>query len=45
MNFLSISEIAELHNISRQTLIYSDKIEPFKSDHVDEHGYRYYSTY
>lgn len=45
MNLLSISEMAELHNISRQTLIYYDKIELFKPDHVDEHGYRYYSPY
>lgn len=43
--FLSISEMAELHNISRQTLIYYDKIELFKPDHVDEHGYRYYTPY
>lgn len=44
-NFLSISEMAQLHNISRQTLIYYDKIELFKPHHVDENGYRYYSPY
>lgn len=42
---LSISQMAELHNISRQALIYYDKIELFKPIYVDENGYRYYSPY
>jgi DNA-binding transcriptional MerR regulator len=44
-NYLSISEMAEIHNISRQTLIYYDKTGLFKPEHIDEHGYRYYSPY
>ncbi len=42
---LSISEMAQIHDISRQTLIYYDKIGLFEPDYVDEEtGYRYYST-
>jgi Predicted transcriptional regulators len=42
---LSISEMAQIHDISRQTLIYYDKIGLFQPDFVDkETGYRYYST-
>lgn len=43
--YLSISQIAELHNISRQTLIYYDKIDLFKPTHIDDNGYRCYSVY
>lgn len=43
-NYLSISEMASIHSISRQTLIYYDKIGLFKPVHIDEHGYRYYSA-
>lgn len=43
--YLSISQMAELHNISRQTLIYYDKIELFKPTHIDDNGYRLYSAY
>ncbi|MBU2702438.1 DNA-binding transcriptional MerR regulator [Sporomusaceae bacterium BoRhaA] len=42
--YLSISEMAEIHSVSRQTLIYYDKIGLFKPERVDEHGYRYYSS-
>lgn len=42
-DFLSITDMADLHNVSRQTLIYYDKIGLFKPDHIDENGYRYYS--
>lgn len=42
---LSVSEMAEIHNISRQTLIYYDKIGLFKPEKVDENGYRYYSPF
>ncbi|MGB4440567.1 MAG: MerR family transcriptional regulator [Sedimentibacter sp.] len=41
--YLSVSEMARIHNISRQTLIYYDKINLFKPERVDENGYRYYS--
>ena len=40
---LSISEMAGIHKISRQTLIYYDKIGLFKPDIVEDNGYRYYS--
>lgn len=43
--YLSIGEMAEIHTISRQTLIYYDKIGLFKPREVDEHGYRYYSPF
>ncbi len=43
--YLSISQMAQIHNISRQTLIYYDKIELFTPTHVDNNGYRYYSPY
>lgn len=42
---LSISEMAQIHDISRQTLIYYDKIGLFEPAIIDEeNGYRYYST-
>ena len=41
---LSISEMAQIHNITRQTLIYYDKIGLFKPDIIESNGYRYYST-
>lgn len=41
----SISEMAEMHNISRQTLIYYDKVAIFKPLYIDEaNNYRYYSA-
>lgn len=42
---LSITDMANLHNISRQTLIYYDKIGLFKPDHIDDNGYRYYNPF
>ena len=43
-NFYTVSEIAEFFKISRQTLIYYDKIDVFKPAFTDEeNGYRYYS--
>jgi DNA-binding transcriptional MerR regulator len=42
-NGISISEMARLHGLTRQTLIYYDKIGLFKPKYVDENGYRYYS--
>ena len=42
---LTISEMASLCRISRQTLIYYDKNDVFKPIHTDEKGYRYYSVH
>lgn len=39
----AISEMASLFDVSRQTLIYYDKIGLFKPAVVNEKGYRYYS--
>nr|WP_263314143.1 MerR family transcriptional regulator [Mammaliicoccus sp. Marseille-Q6498] len=44
INHIPISEFASLTNISRQTLIYYDKIDLFKPDYKNEIGYRYYSV-
>ena len=42
--FYTISELANFFQVSRQTLIYYDKINIFKPDYKDEeNGYRYYS--
>ena len=43
--YLQISIMAQIHHISRQTLIYYDRIGLFKPHHIDENGYRYYSVY
>ncbi|WP_239745661.1 MerR family transcriptional regulator [Mammaliicoccus sp. F-M27] len=43
INQIPISEFASLTNVSRQTLIYYDKIHLFKPDYKNEIGYRYYS--
>lgn len=41
---ISISDMARIHGVTRQTLIYYDKIGLFKPKKVDEdNGYRYYS--
>ncbi|SHI80603.1 MerR family transcriptional regulator [Parasporobacterium paucivorans] len=39
----TISEMARINGISRQTLIYYDKNRIFQPDLVGENGYRYYS--
>ncbi|EGO62820.1 MerR family transcriptional regulator [Acetonema longum] len=44
-SLISISEMAKLHGLTRQTLIYYDEIDLFKPARVDEKGYRYYSNY
>lgn len=42
---LSISEMAQIHDISRQTLIYYDKIGLFRPAIIEKNnGYRYYSS-
>lgn len=40
--YISISEMAKLHGITRQTLIHYDNIDLFKPSKVDTNGYRYY---
>lgn len=40
----SISKMAEMHGVSRQTLIYYDKIGLFRPTRVDEKGTRYYDS-
>ena len=42
---ISISEMAKIHNISRQSLIHYDRIGLFKPIYTDTKGYRYYSVY
>lgn len=42
-DLISISEMAKLYGITRQTLIYYDEIDLFKPIKVDINGYRYYS--
>lgn len=43
-SYFSIGELAEAQNISRQTLIFYDRIDLFKPEIVDpNNGYRYYS--
>ena len=39
----SISEMAEIHNLSRQTLIYYDRINLFKPSFQNAKGYRFYT--
>ncbi|WP_251441565.1 MerR family DNA-binding transcriptional regulator [Veillonella intestinalis] len=40
---ISISEMAKLHGMSRQTLIHYDKIGLFKPIYTNNRGFRYYS--
>jgi DNA-binding transcriptional MerR regulator len=42
-DYLSVSAMAKIHNISRQTLIYYDKIALFKPEHTEANGYRLYN--
>ena len=43
-DFYTISEVANFFNISRQTLLYYDKIDIFKPNIIDKkNGYRFYS--
>jgi len=41
--YFTISEFAKLCNVSRQTLIYYDKIGVFSPEHIGENGYRHYA--
>lgn len=43
-DYLFINEVAQLHGLTKKTLLYYDKIDLFKPSYVDhETGYRYYS--
>jgi DNA-binding transcriptional MerR regulator len=42
---VTISEMAKLHHLTRQTLIYYDHIGLLKPVYINEHGYRFYSVY
>lgn len=44
-SYLSVSEMASIHNISRRTLIYYDKVGVFVPAKRAANGYRYYSVY
>lgn len=44
-HWLTVSEIANICQISRQTLIYYDKHDIFKPQHTDSKGYRYYTVF
>ena len=41
-NYFSVSELAHLCNISRQTVLYYDKHDILKPNFIDDNGYRYY---
>lgn len=44
-NYFSIGELSKLQNISRQTLIFYDKIGLFTPAYINpENGYRYYNA-
>ena len=44
-NYFSIGEVSRYQNISKQTLIFYDKIGLFRPAYVDpDNGYRYYSA-
>lgn len=43
--YISISEMAKLHGITRQTLIWYDNMDIFKPVKVAPNGYRYYSKF
>ena len=41
-NYFSVSELAALGNVSRQTILYYDKHNLLKPNFIDSNGYRYY---
>ncbi len=41
-NYFSVSELAALGNVSRQTILYYDKHDLLKPNFIDDNGYRYY---
>lgn len=43
--YISISEMAKIHKLTRQTLIHYDNIDLFKPVYIGENGYRYYSPH
>lgn len=42
-NYFTAGELAKLFNISKQTLLYYDKIHLLSPDYISENGYRHYS--
>ena len=42
-NYFTAGELANLFNISKQTLLYYDKIKLLSPAYVDDKGYRHYS--
>lgn len=44
-DYISISKMASMHNITRQTLIHYDNMNLFKPAFINKNNYRYYSTY
>lgn len=44
-SYISISKMANMHNISRQALIHYDNIDLFKPVHTNVNGYRSYSVF
>ena len=42
-NYFTAGELAKLFNISKQTLLYYDKINLLSPDYISENGYRHYS--
>lgn len=42
-NYFTAGELAKLFNISKQTLLYYDKIDLLSPDYISENGYRHYS--
>ena len=43
-NMFSVGELARYQDISRQTLIFYDRIDLFKPAYIADNGYRYYSV-
>lgn len=42
-NYFTAGELAKLFNISKQTLLYYDKIHLLSPDYISDNGYRHYS--
>lgn len=43
-SYFTAGEFAKLFNISKQTLLYYDKVNLLSPDYISENGYRYYSV-
>ena len=42
-DYLTIGQMAKLHNINKKTLLFYDQIGLFSPEHMGENGYRYYT--